>query len=107
MSKKRREKTKAKQRRHSDNIVPNKTPAPVSNQPASQQAQATSKQVQQPAKQAQTATSPSSISSKQKPAIVKTTPIPTQPYIQNKHLEHAAPLWKNFYKAVSESTLRY
>jgi hypothetical protein len=83
MSKKRREKIKAKQRRHSDSI----TPKPVS-PPASHQA--VSKQVQPSSTNAKPHQSPQA-----HPLV-----------IANKHSEHAAPIWKAFYSAVSETALR-
>jgi SNF2 family DNA or RNA helicase len=74
----RREKAKAKQRRHSESIVSTKASAPASNQIASKQVQLSSASVQN---------------------------IPDHPLIiQNKHLKHAAPIWKTFYSAISETT---
>jgi hypothetical protein len=82
MSKKRREKFKAKQRRHSVNPPS----VNVQNIPPSIQKTAT----------VRTHT-----------AAVTKKPMPTvsSPTLQNKQLENASPLWKTFYSAISDTTL--
>jgi hypothetical protein len=82
MSKKRQEKMKAKQRRHSVN-PPSVT---VQNIPPSIQKSA-------------------AVRTHAAPVIKKPMPTVSSPALQNKQLENASPLWKTLYRAISDTTL--
>ncbi len=112
MSKQRREKAKAKQRRHNEINVVKKEPAATAAATAAVAVQSIVKPVKSsnvllnstkvtkssaPVK----SNSASPVAATKKPI---TLPLIVTANINAKHLEHATPLWKTFYGAVSSST---